>query len=178
MCPDKAGKQLGQRTSLQFRVLSSGGSVRKSSSPNLKKEQKFPHRKHDDKIELHLLWLINLTRAKCLSLPPPPIICFCLFAWPKHGGFPSGMVVKNPPANARDVGSISGSGRSSGVGNGNPVQYSCLENSMDRGTCQATVQGVAKNRTRLSTRAHTRTHTHTHTHTHGLSTFFWSWKAN
>lgn len=54
MCPDKAGKQLGQRTSLQFRVPGSGGSVRKSNSPNLKKEQKFSHRKHD-KIELHLL---------------------------------------------------------------------------------------------------------------------------
>ena len=46
------------------------------------------------------------------------------------------LVVKNPPANARDVrdsGSIPGSGRSPGVGNGNALQYSCLENSMDRG---------------------------------------------
>ena len=51
-------------------------------------------------------------------------------------GFLSGSVVKNPPANAgdsRDVGLIPGSGRSPGVGNGNPLQYSCLENSMDRG---------------------------------------------
>lgn len=63
MCPDKAGKQLGQRTSLQFRVLSSGGSVRKSNSPNLKKEQKFSHRNHGDKIELHLPWLVNLTEG-------------------------------------------------------------------------------------------------------------------
>ena len=49
-------------------------------------------------------------------------------------GYPGGREVKNPLANARDsrdVGSISGSGRSSGVGNGNPQQYSCLENSMD-----------------------------------------------
>ena len=48
-------------------------------------------------------------------------------------GFPGGLVVKNLPANAGDVGSISGSGRSSGEGNGNPFQYSCLGNPMDRG---------------------------------------------
>ena len=51
-------------------------------------------------------------------------------------GFPGGSVVKNPPANAgdaRDAGSIPGSERSPGVGNGNPLQYSCLENPMDRG---------------------------------------------
>ena len=46
-------------------------------------------------------------------------------------GFPGGSVVKNPPDNAEDVGSIPGSGRSPGGGNGNPLQYSCLENSMD-----------------------------------------------
>ena len=56
-------------------------------------------------------------------------------------------VVKNLPANAgsaRDMGSISGWGRSPGEGSGNPLQYSCLENSMDRGTRRATVHGVAK----------------------------------
>ena len=47
-------------------------------------------------------------------------------------------------------GSIPGSGRSPGEGNGNPLQYSCLENSMDRGVWWATVQGVAKSQTRLS----------------------------
>ena len=50
-------------------------------------------------------------------------------------GFPGGLVVKNPPANAEDaryVGSIPESGRSSGAGNGNPLQYSCLENFMDK----------------------------------------------
>ena len=55
-------------------------------------------------------------------------------------------MVKNPPANAggtRDVGSIPGLGRSPGVGNGNSLQYSCLENAMDRGTWRATVPGVA-----------------------------------
>ena len=47
-------------------------------------------------------------------------------------GFADGSVVKNPPANAGDMGSISGSGRSPGEGNGNPLQYSCLRNPMDR----------------------------------------------
>ena len=62
-------------------------------------------------------------------------------------------MVKNPPANAGDegdMGSIPGSGRSPAGGNGNPLQYSCLENSMDRGAWQGTVHGVAKSRTRLS----------------------------
>ena len=59
----------------------------------------------------------------------------------------SGRVVKNPPANiggARNVGSIPVSGRSPGVGNGNPFQHSCLENAMDRGARQATVHGSQK----------------------------------
>ena len=57
------------------------------------------------------------------------------------------LVVKDPPANAgdiRDVGSIPRSGKIPGIGNGNSLQYSCLENSMDRGAWQATVHGVAK----------------------------------
>ena len=56
-------------------------------------------------------------------------------------GFPGGSVVKNLPANAEDVGSISGSGRSPGRGHGNPLQYSCLGNPMDRGAWWATVYG-------------------------------------
>ena len=59
-------------------------------------------------------------------------------------GFPGDSVVKNPPANAGDAGSIPGSGRSPGGGNGNPLQYSCMENSMDRGAWRATVHGIAK----------------------------------
>ena len=62
-------------------------------------------------------------------------------------GFPGGTEVKNPLTNAgdaRDLGSIPGSGRSLGAGNGNLLQYSCLENSMDRGGWQAIVHGVAK----------------------------------
>ena len=74
-------------------------------------------------------------------------------------GFLSGAVVKNPPANsrnARDMGLIPGLGRSSGIGNGNPLQYSCLENSLDREAWWATVHGVTKNWTQLS--IHTYTH--------------------
>ena len=48
-------------------------------------------------------------------------------------GFPGGSVVKNPPANAGDMGLIPGWEKSPGEGNGNPLQYSCLENPMDRG---------------------------------------------
>ena len=65
-------------------------------------------------------------------------------------GFPRGAVVNNLPANAGDagdVGSIPGSERSPEVGNGNPLQYSCLENSMDRGAWWATFREVTKSQT-------------------------------
>ena len=65
-------------------------------------------------------------------------------------GFPHGSEVKVCACNAGDLGSIPGSGRSPGEGNGNPLQYSCLENPMDEGTWWATVHGVAKSWTRLS----------------------------
>ena len=62
---------------------------------------------------------------------------------PSHG-LPSGSVVKNPPTNAGDLGSSSGSGRPLGEGNSNPLQYSCLGTPADRITWQATVHGVTK----------------------------------
>ena len=65
---------------------------------------------------------------------------------------PRQLVVKNPPAHAgdiRDVGSIPGLGRSPGGGHGNPLQYSCLENPMDRGAWQATIHRVAMSQTQL-----------------------------
>ena len=68
------------------------------------------------------------------------------------------LVVKNLPASAEDVrdsGLIPGSGRSPREGNGTPLQCSCLENPMDRGTWKATVHGVAKSWTQLSDLAHT-----------------------
>ena len=58
-------------------------------------------------------------------------------------------MVKNLPDNAGDVGSIPGLGRYPGVGNGNPLQHSCLENSMDKGAWQVTVHWVTKSRTQL-----------------------------
>ena len=64
-------------------------------------------------------------------------------------GFPGGSG-KELVCGAGDSGSIPGLGRSPGEGNGNPLQYSCLENSMDRGVWQATVHGVAKSWTQLS----------------------------
>ena len=70
------------------------------------------------------------------------------------------LVVNNPPANAgdaKDVGLIPGSGRFPEEGNGNPVQYSCLENPVDRGAWPATVPRVAKSQTQLK-----RLGTHTH----------------
>ena len=73
--------------------------------------------------------------------------------------FPDGAVVKNLPANAgdtRDAGSIPGSGRCPGGGNGNPLQYSCLKK-FHRGAWWATLHGITKRRTQLSARA--RTHT-------------------
>ena len=62
-------------------------------------------------------------------------------------GFSGGTVVKNLPANAGDLGSIPGSGRFLGGGHGNPLQYSRLENPMDRGVWQATAHRVAKSQT-------------------------------
>ena len=81
-------------------------------------------------------------------------------------GFPSGSVVKNPPVLAGDLGSIAGWGRSPGGGHGSPLQYSCLENPMDRGAWRAAVHGVTVRRDWSNeARARSRTHTHTHTHT-------------
>ena len=65
-------------------------------------------------------------------------------------GFPGGSEVKASACNAGDLGSIPGLGRSPGEGNGNPLQYSCLENPMDGGAWWATVHGVTKSWTRLS----------------------------
>ena len=65
-------------------------------------------------------------------------------------GLPTVSVVKNLPAKAGDVGLILGSGRSPGEGNGNPLQYSCLENPMDGGAWWTAVHGVTKSRTRLN----------------------------
>ena len=68
---------------------------------------------------------------------------------PQQLDFPGGSDGKASAYDAGDLGSIPGLGRSPGEGNGNPLQYYCLENPMDRGAWQATVHGVTKSRTRL-----------------------------
>jgi len=65
-------------------------------------------------------------------------------------GFPGGLDGKESACSVGDLGSIPGLGRSPGGGHGNSLQYSCLENSMDRRAWQAIVHGVAKSQTRLS----------------------------
>ena len=72
-----------------------------------------------------------------------------IFKWLLRNGigFPHGSVIKSLPANAGDAGSISRPGRSSGGGHGNPLQYSFLENSMDRGVWQAAVYRITKSGT-------------------------------
>ena len=84
-----------------------------------------------------------------------------IYTWNKFNtlswGFPGGSVVKIPHVNAGDMDLIPGLGRSTGGGNGNPLQHSCLENPMDRGAWWATVHVVAKSEPDW-------THTHTHTY--------------
>ena len=103
-------------------------------------------------------WATNLLVVHALVHPhtfPPESLFLILFSLilPRYlsdqMGFPGGSPVKNLPANAGDVGLIPVSGRSPREGNGNPLQYSCLGNSMDKGTWQAIVHGVAKSWTRL-----------------------------
>jgi len=65
-------------------------------------------------------------------------------------GLPGGSVVKNPPANVGDVGSIPRLGRAPGEGNGNWLQYTCLGNPMDRETWWATLHGITKSQTQLN----------------------------
>ena len=78
----------------------------------------------------------------CLS--PPPFPPFPTAAGPKLVMIPSGSDGKETACNSGDLGSIPRPGRSPGEGNGYPLQYSCLENPVDRGAWQATVHGVAK----------------------------------
>ena len=94
---------------------------------------------------VYLLW-------RCVYSNPLPIlklVYFSLHCWVVSSlyilrEFPNSSVGKETVCSAGDLGSIPGSGRSPGKGNGNPLQYSCLENPMDRGAWQATVHGVAR----------------------------------
>ena len=96
-----------------------------------------------------VLWIITFLNPIITSSSFSPVYSFYLFIY----DFPGGTVVKNPPANARDVrdlGSTPESGRCPGGGNGNPLQYSCLGNPVDRGAWWATAHSVAKSGTWLS----------------------------
>ena len=90
--------------------------------------------------------------AKALTRRVSSVLTLCLYR--VIYGFPGGLVVKNPPANTGDSGSVPGSGKSPGERHVNPLQYSCLENPIDRRAWWATVHGVPTGQTRLNTHAH------------------------
>ena len=101
----------------------------------------------------------------------PPSILFHKFKYKALTGVTRAsrvvLVVKNPPANSGDTregGSITGSGRSTGRGNGNSLQYSCLESPMDQGAWHPTVHGAAENQTPLSMLACRRSYKHHNEH--------------
>ena len=114
-------------------------------------------------IQNHITFLVS-TSGHC-SPPQPSVLLYTYIHTHTHThththiyiyiyiGFPNGSGGKEfayNVADTRDMGSIPRSGRSPGGGNGNPLQYSCLENSMGRGPCWAKVQRVTKNWTQLS----------------------------
>ena len=117
-----------------------------------------------NKVIMHLLLFLCLNVSLELS-EESAFLKFISMSPETHRA--SQLLVRNPSANsgdARDTGSIPVWGRSPGGGDGNPLQYSCLGNSMDRRAWQATVHEVTDSLTPLS-----HTHTHTHTHTQGLA---------
>ena len=117
------------------------------STPTALEAQGLSHWPAREVSEIPFLYVcLRFTR---LSLIPDPLaVRFTL-----KGASRVALVVKNPPANAgdtRDTGLIPGSGRSPGLGNGSPLQYSCLGNPMDKGPWKASVHGVVKSWTWLS----------------------------
>ena len=106
-------------------------------------------------IHVYYGWLLYCSHETATTL-------FVIWLYPDTA-FQAAQVVKNPPANAgdlRDTGLIPGLGRSPGGGNGNPLQYSCLENLIDRGTWWAIVHRVTKSWTWLKLLSmHACTHT-------------------
>ena len=123
------------------------------------------------------LWITSRLPRKRPHLPHPRLVTTVsennsplhpfTVSPPPTPDFPRGSAAKSPPAKAAGTGDtclIPGLGRSSGGGNGNPLQYSYLGNSIDRGTWWATLHGVTEVDT--TEHAHTYIHTHTHTHTH------------
>ena len=95
------------------------------------------------KFDIENVWLISWN-CHGAEVVERPVGGMTWEGFPWEGGFPGSSVVKNLPADAGYTGLIPGSGRSPGEGNGNPLQYSCLGDPMDRGVWWATVHGVAK----------------------------------
>ena len=101
-------------------------------------------RSQDEQVKLWILWKLPWSWRRTQTRP----FWICM-----PGIFPGGTVLKNPPANGVDIGDSGwtpGWGRYSGVENANPLQYSCLGNSMDRGGWWATIREVTKSQTQLS----------------------------
>ena len=125
------------------------GQRRRAEFSFLTKKTRGQHRKPGDAqraAETHIRAVWDGQGSVCPCILPTFIQVVCLsteFSW----GFPGVLVAKNPPANAkevRDTRSVPGSGRSPGGGHGSPLQYSYLENPMDRGAWQTTVHEVTK----------------------------------
>ena len=91
-------------------------------------------------------WLAGLFFFKFLCL----VLLHCIYLWSISNGFPGSSDGKESVCNVWDPSSIPGLGRTPGEGNGYPLQYSCLENSMDRGAWQATVHGLTKSQRQLN----------------------------
>ena len=108
-------------------------------------------------MDIWLLWLLVDCKSAAMNTGiqiPIQVLAFNSFVYiPRNGivigGFPGGSVSKESTCNVGDTGSVSGSGRSSGGGHGNPLQYYYLENPMDKGAGQITVPRITKSRTQL-----------------------------
>ena len=118
----------------------------------------FVHQKPQMTPETSLFHLPRSTSQDIVTCSLEWSFFFSFFIFIYLSGLPHGSLLRNPPANAGDVGSIPGSGRSPGEGNGSPLQYSCLEKPMDRGALQAAVHGVMKSQTRSSDGVNAHTH--------------------
>ena len=100
-------------------------------------------------------FIVCATREAIETIVVSPVAVTNYRKWSSLTGFPGGSIGKSPPAKqetGKNAGCLLGLGRSSGGGNGNPLQYSCLENPLDWRTWLATVQGITKNQTWLSMR--------------------------